>query len=100
MEIFYFDKILIEEKPYESILVYKISYKTLTDAKPLHIRFDKVSGYIRFYDGTRYLVLFSPEKYNSIYNRIRYLISQKVVLHMFFLIIMQESKLIDMVLYL
>ena len=26
------------------------------------------------YDGTRYLVLFGLEKYNAIYNRIRYLI--------------------------
>ena len=33
--------------------------------KPLHIRFDKVDGIFRFYDGTRYLVLFGPEKYDS-----------------------------------
>ena len=32
---------------------------------------------IRVYDGTRYLVLFGPEKYDAIYNRIRYLIIQK-----------------------
>ena len=50
------------------------------------IRFNKTDGFIRVYDGTRYLVLFGPENYNSIYNRnkIRYLISQKLVLHMFF----------------
>ena len=35
------------------------------------------NGFIRDYDGTRYLVLFGPEKYDSIYNRIRYLISHK-----------------------
>ena len=50
------------------------------------IRFNKTDGFIRVYDGTRYLVLFGPENYNSIYNRnkIRYLISQKLVLHMIF----------------
>ena len=41
--------------------------------KPLHIMFDKTDGFIRVYDGTRYLVLFGGEKYNFIYNRIRYL---------------------------
>ena len=46
-------------------------------AKPLHIRFDKVDGFIRACDGTKYLVLFGPEKYDAFYNRIRYLISQK-----------------------
>ena len=40
-------------------------------AKPLGIRFNKVDGFIRVYDGT------SPEKYDVISNRIRYLISLK-----------------------
>ena len=31
-------------------------------------------------DGTRYLVLFGSEKYDYIYNRIRYLISVKTVM--------------------
>ena len=31
-------------------------------AKPMHIRFDKVNGFIRVYDGTRYLVLFGDKK--------------------------------------
>ena len=46
-------------------------------AKPLCIRFDTVDGFIRAYDGTRYLVLFGAEKYDSIYNKIRYLIEVK-----------------------
>ena len=58
-------------------IVYKISYKTLIDAKPLHIRFDETDGLIRVYDGTRYLVLFGSEKYDFIYNRSRYLVSVK-----------------------
>ena len=46
-------------------------------AKTVGIRFDKVDGFIKIYDGTKYLVLFGPERYNAIYNRIRYLISEK-----------------------
>ena len=53
---FGFDNILLDEKPYENILVYSISYKTLIGAKLLHIRFDKVDGFIKIFDGTRYLV--------------------------------------------
>ena len=56
------------------ILVYNISYKTLVDAKPLCIMFDKIDVFITVYDGTIYLVLFGSEKYDFIYNRIRYLI--------------------------
>ena len=43
----------------------------------MSIRFDKTDGFIRVYDGTKYLVLFGPEKDDAIYNRIRYLISQR-----------------------
>ena len=53
-------------------------YKTLNGSKSLPIRFDKVDGFIRINDGTRYLSLFAPEKYDAIYNRIRYLISLKI----------------------
>ena len=44
----------------------------------MHIRFDKIDGLIRIYDGTTYLVLLGPEKYDAIYNKIRYLITLKV----------------------
>ena len=39
--------------------------------------FNKVDGFIIIYDGARYLVLFGPEKWNTINNRIRYFISQE-----------------------
>ena len=45
--------------------------------KPLCIKFDKTDGFIRPHNRNRYLVLFGPEKYNAIFNRIRYLISLK-----------------------
>ena len=44
----------------------------MIDAKPLCVRFEKKDGFIRVYDGARYLVLFGSEKYDFIYNRIRY----------------------------
>ena len=43
----------------------------------MSIRFDKIDGFNRIYDGTRYLVLFDSEKYDAIYNKIRYLLSLK-----------------------
>ena len=54
------------EKSVENILVYGISYKPLIGVKPLRIRFDRVDGFIRVYDGTRYLLLFRSEKYDAI----------------------------------
>ena len=62
IEDFDLDNILIDEKSYESNLVYNISY-SLIDSKPLHNRSDKIGGFIRVYDGTRYLVLFGSEKW-------------------------------------
>ena len=43
---------------------------TLIDSKTLIIGFDKIDAIIKVYDGIRYLVLFGPEKYGAIYNRI------------------------------
>ena len=54
-----------------------MSCTTLIVIKPSPTRFSKIDGFIRIYDGTRYLVLFGSEKY-VIYNRIRYLISLKI----------------------
>ena len=42
--------------------------------------FDIIDGFVRDYNGTRYLVLFGPEKYDVIYNRIRYFIGVKSVI--------------------
>ena len=94
------DNTLIDEKSCENIFVYNISYKTFIGAKPLCIRSDKIDRFIRVYDGSRYLVLFRGEKYDFFYNRIRYLIGVKSFIATSFLIIMQESKLIHMILHL
>ena len=37
----------------------------------------KINGFIKVYDGTRYLILFEPEIYNAIFNRIRYFMEVK-----------------------
>ena len=50
---------------------------SLIDSKTLRIGFDKIYGVIKVYDGIRYLVLFGPEKYDAIYDRVSYLISQE-----------------------
>ena len=65
----------MDEKSNKNILVYDISYKILIGAKLLPIRSTKINGFIRVYNGARYLVLSRPEKYDAIYNRTRYFIS-------------------------
>ena len=69
--------ILMEKKSCKNILVYNICYKSLIDYKPLRTKFDKIGGFIRVYDGTRYLVLFGSKNYDSIYDKVRYFISVK-----------------------
>ena len=72
-----FDNNFLDEKSYENILIYDISYKTFMGAKPLRIRFDEAYGTIKIYDGTRYLELFDSWSYNAIFNWINYLIGEK-----------------------
>ena len=68
---------MTDEKSQKDILILDILYENLIGAKPLRIRFDKIDGFIRSYDGTRYLRLFGSEKFDAIYNRIGYLTSLK-----------------------
>ena len=70
----------------------------LIGSKPLQIRFDKIDGFIRIYDGTRYLTLFGSEKHDPIYERIRYLISLKSGITCIFFTLLQKSKLVLMIL--
>ena len=92
---------MTDEKSQKDILILDILYENLIGAKPLRIRFDKIDGFIRSYDGTRYLRLFGSEKFDAIYNRIGYLTSLKnSITYVFFLIITRKSKLILMILYL
>ena len=43
------------------MLIYNTSYKNLIVAKPLRSMLDKIDGFTRVYDDTRYLVLFYPK---------------------------------------
>ena len=75
-----FSNVLLNEKSYKTyiyILIYDISYKTYMGSKPLCIRFHEIDGFIKIYDGIRYLLLFGSKLHNAISNRIRYLISKK-----------------------
>ena len=74
----------MDEKSHENILVYFISNKIKIHAKSLCIRFDKADGLIRVFDGIRYLVLFGGEKYDLIYNRVRYIIISIGITYVFF----------------
>ena len=83
-----FNNILLDEKSYkkffENILLYDISYKTFMGKKTLRIQFDKIDGFIEMYGGIKYLVLL---QYNEIYDKIKYLISEKVVLQIILIVI-------------
>ena len=72
LEDFGIDDILIDKKAH-----YDVSYKTLIGGKPLHIRFSKIDKFFGSFDGTRYLGLFDSEKYDTVYNKIRYLVILK-----------------------
>ena len=51
-------------------MIYDISYKNLLGPKPLLIRFDKIDGFIKTYDGTTYLTLFGYKIYDAICSKI------------------------------
>ena len=87
------DEKLCKEK-YENILIYHISYKKSIGAKPLHIRFDKIDGFIQIHDKVRYLVLFDYSYCDEICDKIKYLISEKSGIQIVLIIILQESELI------
>ena len=53
-------------------MVYNISYKSSI------IKFNKIDGFTRVYNKHRYLALFWSEKYDFIYNKIRYYIEIKI----------------------
>ena len=67
----------MNEKAHKKTLIYDISYKTFMGEKPLRIRCDRIDGFIKVYDGTRYLVIFDFWLFDEIYKRIRYFISEK-----------------------
>ena len=67
----------MNKNKYENILIYDISYKTFMGRKSLRIRFNKINGFIKIYEGIRYLILYNYERYNAIYDKMKYLLSEK-----------------------
>ena len=70
--------ILLDEKMYENISVYDISYKDSTGKKPLRIRFDKIDGSIRARASEfKHLALFDNRLFDKICDKIKHFISDK-----------------------
>ena len=61
----------------ENTLIYDISYKTSTGAKPLLIMFNKIYGFIKMHNEIRYIVLLDYSNCDKICDKIKYLISEK-----------------------
>ena len=66
----------MDKKSYGNIFICDISYKRFIGAKPMCILFDKVYGFIRVYDGTKYLVLLFTIELDILF-------AKKVVSHVF-----------------
>ena len=77
----------------KNISVYDISYKISTGPKPLRIRFDKIDGFIRV-RGREYihLVLFDNGLFDKICHKIKFLISEKVVLQIVLIVIWKDQN--------
>ena len=69
--------ILLDEKLYKDISVIDISYKTSTGPKPLHVRLNKINGFMVCGSEFRCLVLFNHGLFDKICDKIKYLISGK-----------------------
>ena len=61
IENFDFNNVSLVEKSFENNFIYDVLYKTLIGTKLLRIMFDKVDGFIRDYNGIKYLILLGSE---------------------------------------
>ena len=75
-----FSNVLLYEKLYkeknENILIFDISYRSLTGAKLLLIGHDKIDGFIKIHNKIRYLVLID-DWCNKICDEFKYFVSKK-----------------------
>ena len=74
-------------------------------ARSLRIRFDKIDGFIKTYNGINvyylmFIILLDYGWFDTICDKIKYLISEKVVLQIVLIKVLQKSELIHMILYL
>ena len=68
---------------YENISIYNIPLESSTGLKPLHVRFDKIDGFII-----------------SLNDEIKHLVLQEVVLQIVLFIILEDLELIHIIFYL
>ena len=69
-------------------------YKTPRGPKPLRIRLDKIGRFIICLDGKiKHLILFDYGLLSKICDKIKYLVSKKVVLQIVLIIILEKSEL-------
>ena len=97
LENFNLDNIWIDKKPQENILIYDISYKILIDIEFLRIIFFKIDGFIRVYDGTRFLNCLVLKNMMLFTTKLDILLVES---HIFFLTISRKPKLFLIILYL
>ena len=96
-----FSNILIDKKLFENTSVYKISYKTPTGPKPLHVRFDKLDRFIIALDvKIKHLVVFNYELLKKICDKIKYLTSKKSGIQVVLITNLERLELIRIILYL
>ena len=63
----------------------------------MHIRYNEIDGFIKICNGIRYLVLFDCGWFDKICDRIKHFISEKMLLHIVLIVILQKSKLIHVI---
>ena len=56
----------MNEKSHKNTLIYDVSYKIFIGEKQLRIRFNIIDGFIKVYDGVRYLISFDYWLYGEI----------------------------------
>ena len=67
----------------------------------MRIRFDKIDRFIMIFDDKiKHLVLFDYGLLDKIYNKIKYLISKKLLLQIVLIIILEGSEFTRIILYL
>ena len=91
---------LLEEKSYENILIHETSYKIFRVQKPLRIRFDKVDGITKIYNGIKYLEFLVLKYIMQFMTGLIVLLMKKMMLNILLIIILQEPELIHIIIYL
>ena len=94
-----FSNILWSKKLYQIISVYNISYKSPAGLIPWCIRFNKIDECIISLDGKiKHLVLFDYGLLDKICDKIKILVSKKVVLQTVLFIILERCRFIHIIL--